>query len=91
MRVPHIYLQNEKLLVAVVFGHGGIFFVIIGDVVSLDVHGHLKLLQIQQHLELLRVVLPAQGALQHGSLRHSTWKVYDTIHCMCHSAEAGLI
>lgn len=53
MSVTHINLQNEKFLVDQISDHAGVFSVIVGDVVSPDVHLHLKLLQIQQQLELL--------------------------------------
>ncbi len=42
----HINLQNKKFLVDRVSGHDGVFSVIVGDVISPDVHLHLKLLQI---------------------------------------------
>lgn len=49
----HINLQNQKFLVDNVSDHDGLFSFIVWDVVSLDVHLHLLLLQIQQQLKLL--------------------------------------
>lgn len=60
----HMNLQNEKFLVGGVSCHDGLFSFIIGDVVFLDVHFHLMLLQMQQQLKFLRVILPAQGISQ---------------------------
>lgn len=85
----YIYLQNKKLLVRFVFSHGSMSSVSVGDVVSLDVHLHLKLLQIQQHLEPLCVVLPVQGTLQYGSLRH-TYEKQMTLYTANHITEAEL-
>ena len=59
-----IYLQNKKFLVNFVSGHDGVFLFIVGDVVFPDVHHHLMLLQKQQQLQLISVVLPAQGTFQ---------------------------
>lgn len=53
-------LKNKKLFVDQVSDHGCIFFFIVWNVISLDVHLHLLLFQIEHELELLRVVLPAQ-------------------------------
>lgn len=49
----HINLENKKFLVDGVSGHGGLLSITVWDVVSLDVHLHLLLLQMQQQLKLL--------------------------------------
>ena len=61
-----LHLQDQKFLVMGVFGHGRIFPVTVWYVVALDVRQHLKLLQVEQQVELLAVVLHGQGAVQQG-------------------------
>lgn len=76
----HINLQNKKFLVDQVSGHDGVFSVIVGDVVSPDVHLHLKLLQIQQQLKLVGVVLPAQGTFQQDPFGQTKGNTRNTLY-----------
>lgn len=68
-------LENQQLFVEFVPGHGGWSSVTVWDVVSLDIHLHLLLLQKQQQLELLTVVLPAQRTFKQVPLEQTKWKV----------------
>ena len=54
------HIENQEPLIGGVKVHG-----LIGHVVLLNVHLHLQLFEVEQQLELLRVVLPAQSTFQH--------------------------
>lgn len=62
----NIDLQDEKLVVDLVSGHGGLLSFTVGNVVPLEFLIHLVLLQKQQKLKLLVVVLPAQSTFYQG-------------------------
>lgn len=59
-------LKNKKPFVERVSGHGGLRTFVVWDVVSLDVHLHLLLLQIEQQLKLRHVILPTQWVFKQG-------------------------
>lgn len=61
-------LKNKQFPVDCVSDHGGCLDVPVRDIISLDVHLHLLLFQMQQQLKLLPVVLPAQGTFQQRPL-----------------------
>lgn len=70
----HFNLQDEKFPVDEISVRNGLLCFIVGDVVSLDVHVHLLLLQIQQQVKLLGILLPAQGTFQYGLSKQTKGK-----------------